>query len=271
MPRETGAFPRRSTPNRGPVGHHRNGNRRRGNTSEFSPALVAGRRPSSSPTRATAVPARSSRRSSTPTRRPGLRRSASDPRPGRADDHAAVRLPRIRSRHHRRLHSAGASPTRWRTATMRCCWSISVATHLAFGPGTVPTPLFEDAGLGWTAAIARSRGSSSAASAIRREIWLESSGNVIAGNFIGTDPTGESSQTPFYQQSGCPKPAGSSDNTIGGTTPADRNVISGNTGDGVSLFSGNDLVQGNFIGTDATGRALGQRRGRGRCSSFRPA
>ncbi len=46
----------------------------------------------------------------------------------------------------------------------------------------------------------------------------------------------------------------SANNTIGGTTTQDRNVISGNHGNGVSISgsSGNQVL-GNFIGTDATG------------------
>ncbi len=54
-------------------------------------------------------------------------------------------------------------------------------------------------------------------------------------------------------------------NTIGGTTTAARNVISGNVGEGIFIgFSGSttapalDVVLGNYIGTDATGmNALG--------------
>ena len=49
-------------------------------------------------------------------------------------------------------------------------------------------------------------------------------------------------------------------NTIGGTTPGARNLISGNIGDGVGLGgqANNNVVQGNFIGTNVTGRsALG--------------
>ena len=46
----------------------------------------------------------------------------------------------------------------------------------------------------------------------------------------------------------------SSGNLIGGTTVAARNVISANTGIGVSVVSGDDnVVAGNFIGTDVTG------------------
>ncbi len=58
----------------------------------------------------------------------------------------------------------------------------------------------------------------------------------------------------------------SPDNRIGGTTPAARNVISGtkvgfHAGQGIAITgpsSVRNLVQGNFIGTDATGtQALG--------------
>ncbi len=42
--------------------------------------------------------------------------------------------------------------------------------------------------------------------------------------------------------------------TVGGTTSAAANVISGNINDGIYLGAGlNALVQGNYIGTDASG------------------
>jgi len=52
---------------------------------------------------------------------------------------------------------------------------------------------------------------------------------------------------------------GSSDNVIGGTAPGERNVISGNTTDGVLITNSpaaasRNRLLGNFIGTDATGR-----------------
>src|SRR5438105_5684282 len=76
------------------------------------------------------------------------------------------------------------------------------------------------------------------------------SGNVIAGNYIGTDASGEVARPNSTGVS----VANRSNNRIGGTTPADRNVISGN-GDGIlMLFSTiNNVIQGNYIGTDATG------------------
>jgi hypothetical protein len=75
---------------------------------------------------------------------------------------------------------------------------------------------------------------------------------TVEGCFLGTDPTGAIARGNTHgvrMESGQP----TSGMRIGGTSPAARNVISGNS-TGVSIFSGaNQLVQGNFIGTDATG------------------
>ena len=80
--------------------------------------------------------------------------------------------------------------------------------------------------------------------------------NVVAGNFIGTDPSG----TVAMADSNGVLIAGASGNTIGGTSAAARNVISGNQNDGVALDSGasHNVIEGNYIGTDDTGAiALG--------------
>jgi CSLREA domain-containing protein len=89
-------------------------------------------------------------------------------------------------------------------------------------------------------------------------ILLESvGGNVIAGNFLGTDPTG----TAAHPNGNVGIFVASPNNTIGGTSPADRNIISGNApfdgvfvspANGVGDASGN-VIQGNFIGTQADG------------------
>jgi hypothetical protein len=80
---------------------------------------------------------------------------------------------------------------------------------------------------------------------------LGGSGNSIQGNFIGTDATGTlaqgNSQYGVFVQD-------SANNIIGGLTPASRNVISSNlTGVGISSLSPGNLIQGNLIGTDASG------------------
>jgi Calx-beta domain-containing protein len=75
--------------------------------------------------------------------------------------------------------------------------------------------------------------------------------NVIQGNRIGTDAAGS-----------LPRPNNigillteSSNNVIGGTSTAARNVISGNVTHGVEIGGSNNVVAGNFIGTNAAGNA----------------
>jgi FG-GAP-like repeat len=87
--------------------------------------------------------------------------------------------------------------------------------------------------------------------------------NIIEGNFIGTDVTGTQDRGNGGRGVGIEQD--SSDNLIGGTAPQARNLISANTNVGLRVFgdgaTGN-RIEGNFIGTDATGkRALGNRNG----------
>ena len=87
-------------------------------------------------------------------------------------------------------------------------------------------------------------------------------GNVVAGNHIGTDLSGTvafDSQSNLLGNSldGVRIIDGASTNTIGGTAPAQRNIISLNGGDGVFVSDSgteNDLIQGNYIGTDGSGQ-----------------
>lgn len=85
-------------------------------------------------------------------------------------------------------------------------------------------------------------------------------GNLVQGNRIGTDSSG----TVGRDNGGNGVAIGNSpNNVIGGTTNAARNVISSNTGSGVAIIQSvapgasatGNLVQRNFIGTDATGQA----------------
>jgi Astacin (Peptidase family M12A)/Right handed beta helix region len=79
-------------------------------------------------------------------------------------------------------------------------------------------------------------------------------GNLVQGNFIGTDSTGASAVPNGFL--GLSLYSGAAGNTIGGTTVAARNLISGNASEGLRIqgvgATGN-LVQGNYIGTDAGG------------------
>jgi len=77
------------------------------------------------------------------------------------------------------------------------------------------------------------------------------SGNHVLGNFIGTTSSGSAA---LGNDSYGIRMIDVVDTIIGGTTAGARNVISGN-GRGISLegVSSGNLVQGNFIGVDATG------------------
>ena len=78
-------------------------------------------------------------------------------------------------------------------------------------------------------------------------------GNFVQGNFIGTDINGTGALGGGL--AGGVQITGS-DNTVGGTTAASRNVISGNQGEGIRLLDSSatsNLIQGNYIGTDVTG------------------
>jgi len=77
------------------------------------------------------------------------------------------------------------------------------------------------------------------------------SGNDIEGNFIGTNAAGTAA---VANHDGMRINVASQ--TIGGASPAARNVISGNTANGILLASGAAItVQGNYIGTNAAGTA----------------
>jgi CSLREA domain-containing protein len=85
---------------------------------------------------------------------------------------------------------------------------------------------------------------------------IQSGGNVVAGNFIGVNPAGTAAQA---NQGNGIQVLSASSNVIGGTTPAARNVVSGNLLDGILLTGAiaapatGNLVEGNFVGVNAAG------------------
>jgi parallel beta-helix repeat protein len=85
------------------------------------------------------------------------------------------------------------------------------------------------------------------------DIWDSASGNVVKGNHIGTDATGTAALPNAY---GVHISAFAAQNSVGGSTPGERNIISGNSQAGVAMFgrgTNGNTVKGNFIGTDAAG------------------
>jgi CSLREA domain-containing protein len=82
---------------------------------------------------------------------------------------------------------------------------------------------------------------------------FNATGNVVQGNRIGTDASG----TADLGNAGDGVFVSASNNTIGGTAPGERNIISGNGVSGVFIQGGSsdNQVLGNYIGTDASGTA----------------
>ncbi len=92
-------------------------------------------------------------------------------------------------------------------------------------------------------------------------IWVDATGAVIRGNFVGTDVTGTLARS--NNRDGVLNEAGilltSGGATIGGTLPSARNLVSGNDVNcprGIEIFdSSGNTIQGNYVGTNAAGTA----------------
>src|SRR5262249_35440308 len=92
-----------------------------------------------------------------------------------------------------------------------------------------------------------------------------SSNNVVVGNYIGTDRDGTAALgnrgAGVFIAADIAGAGDASNNRIGGTMAGERNVISGN-GTGVAIQGGggmlaaDNVVQGNYIGTDRTSAAV---------------
>jgi hypothetical protein len=88
-------------------------------------------------------------------------------------------------------------------------------------------------------------------------VWIEGSdttSNTVSGNYIGSDVNGTAALGNV--DDGIWGGGGARYNVIGGTAAGERNIISGNGGEGVEISgagSNNNRVIGNYIGTDVTG------------------
>jgi hypothetical protein len=85
-------------------------------------------------------------------------------------------------------------------------------------------------------------------------IGLSGSANLVQGNFIGLNASGTAAIANLYNG----LYVSGQNHTIGGMTAGARNVISANGSDGILISdeqTANNLVQGNYIGTNAAGTA----------------
>jgi titin len=82
-------------------------------------------------------------------------------------------------------------------------------------------------------------------------VRIDSNNALVAGNYIGTDVSGSAA---LPNGTGV-NITGGTGNVIGGTTAAARNVIAGNSGDGVVLWynAKGNVIEGNYIGVAADG------------------
>jgi hypothetical protein len=122
---------------------------------------------------------------------------------------------------------------------------------------------FDGVNISWGAQNNRIGGSTAAARNVISGndgggVYIEDSGttgNTVSGNYIGLAASGT---TKLGNGIGVVISWGAQNNTIGGDTEGERNVISGNDQDGVIIFENNttgNIVSGNYIGTDKNGTA----------------
>jgi len=113
--------------------------------------------------------------------------------------------------------------------------------------------------IGGTTAAARNIISGNGSGSTSAGVYItgaSATGNVVQGNYIGTNVAGTAAIANVRY--GIYLLASASSNTIGGTAAGARNVISGNSLHGVvfqSVGTSGNILQGNYIGTNAAGTA----------------
>ncbi len=127
---------------------------------------------------------------------------------------------------------------------------------LAKGDNAVLKVELDGSGAGFANGLTISAGSSTVRGLVINRFFnaidlRTGSNNTVEGNFLGTDPTGSTDQG---NGTGVDVELGSNTNTIGGSTPGARNLLSGNVyGFQFSNATSGNKVQGNFIGTKKNG------------------
>ncbi|GEM_PF-827133 len=132
--------------------------------------------------------------------------------------------------------------------------NISGAAKLGNSKAGVRLLTGADNTIGGTTAAARNLISGNGQEGVRIEYASDS---VVAGNYIGTDLAGAASLGNGYSGIHI---NGGTDNTIGGATAGERNIISGNGMQGIELTGASatrNVIRNNTIGQSATGGTLG--------------
>lgn len=127
-------------------------------------------------------------------------------------------------------------------------------------PGYAGTPLIEISGsnAGGVSGIVVNAGSTTikglAVNSFAYDgiILNNNGGNTVVGNHVGVDPSGTVAKPNGTSGIGVATP----NNRIGGSAPADRNLVSGNRGSGIAISgtgAKNNVVSGNYVGTNRSG------------------
>ena len=138
------------------------------------------------------------------------------------------------------------------------CWIGLDGTGSAANPNLVDgiTVWADGAILGGGAPEDRNIVSGNAGDGIRIE--FSSSGSSVRNNWIGTDVTGTVAIANGSDPAANAGLRVNGDNcTVGGVTADERNIISGNTDEGVRLSAVGGVFMGNSVGVDVNGAALG--------------
>ena len=174
------------------------------------------------------------------------------PRPQRVRGHQGVGVQRVRQDHRFRKHGQ-RQPHRGRDVGERLGHRVRQHDRRRLrcakgdGMGNAYTGLILDNVRKGTVTGNTIAGNGSAG------MYLQNSANlVLTGNRVGTDPTGEVSVGNNYVGINT---CNLEDSRIGGSTPSERNILSGNNNSGISLDcdSEENVVRGNYIGRGADG------------------
>lgn len=165
-----------------------------------------------------------------------------------------------------RFHIAGSGVHSIRPTTALPVMNEPIIIDGSTQPGYTDTPLIELDGRfisgGYVDGISLAGGSStvrglSIKGFSNHGIYISGSNNVIVGNHIGADLDNYTSRNVRH---GILIGYNADNNVIGGAAPELRNVISGNGHWGIYALSSNNIIQGNYIGVDASGRVWNQNR-----------
>ncbi len=118
---------------------------------------------------------------------------------------------------------------------------------LDFGGSGIVIQSSNDTIGGTTSAASNAIGSNATAGV--QIVGIAATGNVLEGNFLGTDSAGDNLKNGVAVQV-----FNASNNAIGGTTPGTPNTIGFNTNGGVAILSGNNntIRENSYVGTNGT-------------------